>query len=209
MSVYLTNIRTQFAPPINMQFQKAKAFILDKLEKELPKELTYHTLAHVNDVCSAAENIASLERVDEYEMKLLLTGALFHDAGFISGPDCHEEESCRIAARYLPGYNYSPEEIDRVCGIIMATKIPQSPKNHLEEIICDADLDYLGRDDFFPISDGLRTEFTNAGLVNNENDWNKLQVKFFEHHHFFTKTAIELRKQKKEQHLAIVKSKIT
>jgi uncharacterized protein len=191
-----------------MQFQKAKAFILNKLEKELPKSLTYHTLAHVKDVCRAAENIALLEHISKYEMKLLLTGALFHDAGFIGRPDCHEEESCRIAAYYLPVYNYSSEEIERICGIIMATKIPQSPNNHLEEIICDADLDYLGRDDFFPISEDLYAEFTQAGLVHNENDWNKLQVKFFESHRFFTKAASALRQKKKGQHLAIIKSKI-
>jgi uncharacterized protein len=192
-----------------MQFQQAKEFILDKLKKELPKNLTYHTLAHVLDVCNAAENIGILERITKYEMKLLLTAALFHDAGFINDSKLHEEESCKIASQYLPGFGYTVDEIEKVNGIIMATKIPQSPKNHLEEIICDADLDYLGRDDFFGISDSLYTEFTDAGIVSNENDWNKLQVKFFEGHHYFTRAALKLRDPKKRAHLLMIKSKIS
>ena len=191
-----------------MQFKQAKEFILDKLKKELPENLTYHTLAHVLDVCNAAENIGILERITRYEMKLLLTAALFHDAGFISGSKFHEEGSCKMASEYLPGFGYTADEIEKVNGIIMATKIPQAPKNHLEEIICDADLDYLGRDDFFGTSDTLYTEFTDAGIVNNENDWNKLQVKFFESHHYFTKASLKLRQQKKNENLIAIKLKI-
>ena len=191
-----------------MQFKQVKGFILDKLKKELPENLTYHTLAHVLDVYNAAENIGTLERITKYEMKLLLTATLFHDAGFIDGPKCHEEGSCKMASEYLPGFGYTADEIEKVNGIIMATKIPQAPKNHLEEIICDADLDYLGRDDFFGISDTLYTEFTDAGIVNNENDWNKLQVKFFEGHSYFTKASLKLRQQKKDENLIAIKLKI-
>ena len=93
--------------------------------------------------------------------------------------------------------------------MIMATKIPQSPKNHLEEIICDADLDYLGRDDFFVIGDKLFAELSMYGIIDSENDWNKLQVTFLEKHHYFTKTALKNRKSKKEQHLVLIKSKIS
>jgi len=191
-----------------MQFQQVKTFILDKLTRELPKHLSYHNIAHVMDVYQAAENIGTLEHISEYDMQLLLTAALFHDAGFTRGANKHEEESCRIANQYLPDYGYTPDEIEKIDGIIMATKIPQLPKNHLEQIICDADLDYLGRDDFSPISDGLYKEFTEAGIVKNENDWNKLQVSFFNSHNYFTKSALKLRDKKKQEHLQLIKAKI-
>jgi uncharacterized protein len=191
-----------------MQFQQAKAFILEKLKKELPGYLFYHSVDHIIDVYQAAENIGISEHINEHDMKLLLTAALFHDAGFINGSDNHEQESCRIADRYLKQYDYTGDEIESIKGMIMATKIPQSPKNHLEEIICDADLDYLGRDDFFRISHKLYLEFANAGIVHNENDWDKLQAAFFEKHHFFTKTALKLRQKKKEEHLSSIRSKI-
>ena len=47
----------------------------------------------------------------------------------------------------------------------MATEIPQNPKTHLEMIMCDADLDYLGRYDFETISNNLYTEFLDFGFV--------------------------------------------
>ncbi len=191
-----------------MQFQQAKEFIINKLKKELPGYLVYHTVDHVMDVYQAAENIGKLENINEDNMQLLLTAVLFHDAGFIKGPNLHEEESCRIANQYLPAYGFSQCEMKTINGLILATKIPQTPKNHLEEIICDADLDYLGRDDFFPNGNKLYIEFIGAGIVKNENDWNKLQVSFLESHHYFTSTALKLRQEKKEEHLELVRLKI-
>jgi len=191
-----------------MQFERAKEVILEKLNKELPKHLSYHSVSHVTDVYTAAEYIGMLEQINKNDMKLLLTAALFHDAGFMHGPNSHEEESCRIANHYLPGFNYAIDEIEKINGMIMATKLPQMPKTALEEIICDADLDYLGRDDFFPISNNLYAEFSYAGIVNNENDWNKIQVAFFEKHHYFTNSAVRLRQKKKEENLSLIKAKI-
>ena len=191
-----------------MQFKEVKDFIINKLQAGLPQKLTYHNVGHVLDVYQAAELIGSREGISENDMKLLLTAALFHDSGFLNSPTSHEEESCGIANQYLPGYGYQPAEIAVIKGIIMATKIPQLPKTHLEEIICDADLDYLGRDDFFPISDSLYLELRSAGIVNNENDWNKIQVSFFNSHHYFTKTSVTLRQQKKDEHLEQIKLKI-
>jgi hypothetical protein len=141
-------------------------------------------------------------------MQLLLTAALYHDAGFINVSNCHEEESCRLANQYLPTYGYSAGDLKKINGMIMATRLPQLPKNHLEEIIADADLDYLGRDDFFPISDLLYAEFSLSGIVNNWNDWNKLQVNFFEGHHYFTASVLNLRQNMKQQNLLKIKSKI-
>jgi hypothetical protein len=87
----------------------------------------------------------------------------------------------------------------------MATRIPQSPKTHLEEIICDADLDYLGRDDFEVISNYLRNEFFHLGIVNTEEEWMQVQIKFFESHQYFTKTTREKRSRKKMKHLEQLK----
>lgn len=192
----------------DMQFENAGKFILNKLSNELPQHLFYHSVEHIDDVYAAAEKLGKQENISDYEMKLLLTAAWFHDSGFLKGAKGHEEESCRIARQFLPDYNYSNEEIECICGMIMATQIPQSPKNHLEEILADADLDYLGRDDFFTIGDKLFAELSIFGFLNTEDDWNRLQVRFLESHHYFTPTAIQQRQAKKEAHLTLVKSKI-
>lgn len=191
-----------------MEFEKVKKFILAKLRKELPRSLTYHSLGHIKDVYKAAQKLAKLEGVSGEELTLLLTAVLFHDSGFLIQQKEHERVGCDIARKYLPEYGYNDKQIEVICGMIMATRIPQTPHNKLEQIICDADLDYLGRDDFFTIGNTLYDELCMYGLIQTENDWNKLQVRFLEGHHYFTDSAIRLRKEKKDSHLAYVRSQI-
>jgi uncharacterized protein len=191
-----------------MEFKKVKKFILTKLKKELPKNLTYHSANHIKDVYAAAKTLAKMEKVTGEDRTLLLTAVLFHDSGFLWQHYEHEQVSCEIVREYLPAYGYTLEQIERICGMIMATKIPQSPKNKLEEIICDADLDYLGRDDFFAIGNGLYKELCMYGIIDNENDWNKVQARFLDKHKFFTESAKKLRKGQKDEHVEIVKSKL-
>jgi uncharacterized protein len=191
-----------------MQFDSTKSFILEKLKSELPQQFTYHCFDHTLDVYNAAKKIGEAEGIDSHEMTLLLTAALYHDSGFIVGAPNHEERSCTITSQYLLDFDYTTKEIDQINGLIMATRLPQSPRNKLEDIICDADLDYLGRDDFFTISNLLFEEFKTTGVVKTYLEWNKLQVAFFESHHYFTKTSQTLRTQKKQANLDIIRSKI-
>ena len=191
-----------------MQFENAGKFIVQKLRNELSPQLSYHSINHVLDVYAAAEKIGAAEKISAAETKLLLTAARFHDSGFIKGAKDHEEESCRIARETLPGFDFQLNEIEQICGMIMATKIPQSPKNHLEEILADADLDYLGRDDFFTIGNQLFKELVNFGAIKTVRQWDELQVRFLESHHYFTKTALQLRQAKKLEHQEQIKAKL-
>ena len=188
-------------------FQNLKELVFGKLEKELPAHLSYHNIDHTIDVVHATESIAAKEGIDENDKRLLLTAALFHDTGFLSGREGHETASCAIVRRYLPEYNYQPVEIEAICGMIMATRLPQSPKNQLEQILCDADLDYLGRDDFFVLSNRLFDELLSEKLLNNENEWNIEQTGFMDNHRYFTKTSVKLRQPKKEQYIEVIRSK--
>jgi uncharacterized protein len=92
--------------------------------------------------------------------------------------------------------------------MIRATRIPQSPKTILEQVICDADLDYLGRSDFYTIGEGLFKEFLHQGIVHNDMEWNQLQIKFLDAHRYFTKSANVKRESVKQQHLREVKKKV-
>lgn len=181
----------------SMNFEKAKEFILEKLENELPKHLKYHNIEHILDVYQASVKYAELEGINIEDTTLLKTASLFHDSGFIVQAEGHEQISCDITQQHLPDFGYTQEQIDKIKGMIMATKIPQSPANHLEEILADSDLDYLGRDDFEQISERL---FEELGLTD-RNQWNKIQISFFEKHSYFTESAKRLRKEKKQQNL--------
>ena len=131
-----------------MNVEGAKKFIIEKLQNELANNLFYHGLHHTIDVCRAAHRFAALEKISGEEYHLLMTAAHYHDAGFLHVYSAHEQEGVQIVQQVLPNYGYSSAQIDTIAGMILATKLPQSPKTHLEQIMCDADLDYLGRKDF-------------------------------------------------------------
>lgn len=190
-----------------MKFEQARGFILNKLKNELPAELIYHRVEHTEGVYEACEQLAGHENISQYDTRLLLTAACYHDSGFLVDPEGHEEISCQIAREFLPGYEYTEKELNQVCGMIMATKIPQSPKNHLEEILADADLDYLGRDDFSLWSNKLYLEWKALGKLNETENWDEIQIDFLNKHHYFTKTALRLRLPKKTKHVAELKAK--
>ena len=188
-------------------FTSIKQPILSRLEDELDSRLGYHNIAHTLDVLEQAEVIAIQEKVtDKHDVLLLKTAAIFHDSGFLFVYKNHEEKGCEIASESLKNV-FSEEDIKKVCGMIMATKIPQTPNTLLEQIICDADLDYLGRNDFEPISRNLYKEFIIFKIIPEDIIWDHIQIKFFESHHYFTGTSISKRNGKKLKHLNILKER--
>ena len=192
-----------------IQFTDIQEIILDKLEKELPEYLYYHNVKHTVDVVTEVELIGWGEGCTDEEILLLKTAGLFHDAGHTVAYDNHEFHGTQLAREMLPKYNYSPEQIERICSIIMATKLPPKPTDLLENIICDSDLDYLGRSDFIPVSNTLYEELKAQNKIGSLNDWNKLQVKFISGHQYFTGTARSLREVNKQQQIERIQSLIT
>ena len=185
-----------------MNVLAAEDFIIGELRKKLSENLFYHGLHHTLDVTRAAMELAEQERItDARSLILLKTAALYHDSGFLNTYQNHEEEGCRIAKAALPGFGYSGQEIEIICGIIMTTKIPQSAQTNLEKIICDADLDYLGRDDFEPIAETLFRELKERNLISDLKAWNEVQINFFKSHEYWTNSAKKNRNDLKQKHL--------
>ncbi|MDD2278123.1 MAG: adenylate/guanylate cyclase domain-containing protein [Bacteroidales bacterium] len=180
-------------------------FVYEKLEKGLPKELYYHNLKHTVDVYTQVELIGRSEDVGYEDLLLLKTAALLHDAGHLIDYDTHEEMGVRLAREILPEYQYSDKQIDKISELIMSTKLPPQPKNLLEEIMCDADLDYLGRADFIPVSNTLYKELHEHGKIGTLREWNDMQTKFIAKHSYFTKTARKLRNVNKKSQLDKIK----
>jgi uncharacterized protein len=183
-----------------MNFQSAKIFILNELDALSPA-LTYHGKHHTLDVYAVSEQLCISEKVSERDTTLVLTAALLHDSGFLRHYREHEAHSCRFAQELLPNFGYTEGSIRKVCSLIKATKIPQSPKNLLESILCDADLDYLGRDDFYDIGQTLYHEMRTLKMIQSEDDWNAMQIRFLEKHTYFTDTNLQERTALKDKHL--------
>jgi uncharacterized protein len=185
-----------------MRYRAAKYFILNKLRSDLPQGLTYHGLHHTMDVWRRASALCVAEGIKGRMATLVKTAALLHDSGFLKNKhEGHEQQGCLLAKEILPDFDYSNEDIELVCGMIMATKIPQSPATLPERIICDADLDYLGRDDFHKIGGSLFKELSLYNIIQEEKAWNRIQVSFLSAHRFHTQTNQQFREPVKQAYL--------
>lgn len=187
-------------------YSGAESYFLERLKNELSPDLFYHGYHHTLDVQDACRKIAIAENISADEKQLLRIAAAIHDAGFIYLYKDHEEKGCEMAKEALPSFGFNEEQINTICGMIMATKIPQTPHNKLEEIIADADLDYLGRTDVYPIAQTLFEELKLFANIHDEDTWNKIQINFLKGHHYFTDYSIEKRNPGKTQYLSELES---
>jgi len=206
----LKNLREQLAMDPDLptaDFEAAEKQIVDLLKSKMPN-LQYHNMDHIYDVLNAALLIAESEHVSGEEVKLLRLAALYHDAGFIHSPKNHEERGANMARGNLPLFCFNEEQIATICNMIIATRIPQTPTTPLDKILCDADLDYLGRDDFYEIGGRLLEELKAQGVVETEREWNLVQKTFLESHRYHTRFSKENREAKKHQHIQEIIAKV-
>ena len=180
---------------------KLRRRALNLLRTELTDELRYHGIDHTLEVLKVCNEYIRREKISSDEAQLLRTGAICHDLGFTVSYYDHEEHSVVIAIDLMRKYNYSEKNIKAVIGLINATKVPQSPKNHLEKILCDADLDYLGRKDYKNISDLLFQELNAFGQISSKKAWREMQINFLENHEYHTPFARKNRQPGKEKRL--------
>ena len=171
-------------------------FVVDLLKNKIPPFYYYHNYEHTLYVVDKAIEIGKKENCSEHEMDLVKAAALWHDTGFIKTYLDHEQESCILAAKYLPQFGYNAEEINQICGMIMATKIPQSPKNKLEEIVADADLEYLATDAAAEKAGHLFQEWKRLDPLLTDEECQRREISFLKAHHYFTNFC----KEKKEPH---------
>jgi uncharacterized protein len=159
-------------------------------------------VAHTrDDVVPAARRLASLEGVDGEALLLLTTAAFYHDLGFIEQYTENELIGVRIATEVLPLFGYGPTQIDVIGNIIMATRLPQTPHTLPEMIMADADLDVLGRDDFWIRNAALRAELRAYGRQTSDEEWYRNQLEMLRTHRYFTDSARSLRDAGKQRHL--------
>ncbi|MET0759581.1 MAG: HD domain-containing protein [Flavobacterium sp.] len=179
--------------------------VMDCLKTQLAPFLIYHQWKHTQHVLEKAEFIARQENTIEEDILLIKTAALFHDAGFINNiNEGHEEESIRLAEKKLPEFGYKKNEIEIIVGMIRATIIPQTPNTKLECILADADLEYLGTDNFERIGNKLYLELKHYNPNLSLYEWNEFQINFLQSHFYHTKYCIQNRTAVKEKNLKLL-----
>jgi predicted metal-dependent HD superfamily phosphohydrolase len=191
-----------------IKYYSVETEVLRMLEEQLPQNLYYHSVKHTREVIQVVEHLALCEGVRDEGLFLLKTAALFHDLGFTQQYEHNESIGVELAQKILPDFGYSDLHIQTVSELIFATEVPHKPVNKLQEILCDADLGYLGTDDFEIISQKLKQELIEKGKIHSDKQWDEMQVPFLENHRYFTPTAIASLAPKKEENLAAVKNRL-
>ncbi|WP_439184695.1 adenylate/guanylate cyclase domain-containing protein [Carboxylicivirga taeanensis] len=189
-----------------IQFMDIQEELLDILEQKLPENLYYHNIKHTIDVVTEVELIGWAEGLSEENILVLKLAALFHDSGHTIDYHDHEMHSAKIARDILKNYNYPKEQIDTVCRLILSTQFPPQPKDILEQVICDSDLDYLGRSDFIPVSNTLYQELKERSMIGTIQEWNHKQLAFIRMHQYHTETARNLREVNKQSQIERLES---
>lgn len=188
---------------------KATADYVDKyMDKHDLSKLRFHNNIHIKEVVEAVNKMANYYNLNEQDRAVVILSAYFHDIGYCdSDKEGHEERGADIAEAFLKEKNMDAQLISAIRGCILATKMPQTPKNLLEEIVCDADLFHFGSDWFDVRNKLMRQEAGACGYGLNKEDWRRNTIKLMEEHHYHTEYGRNLLDQKKQQNIESLKKK--
>ncbi|MGD2097828.1 MAG: HD domain-containing protein [Desulfobacterales bacterium] len=181
-------------------------YIRELFKDELPAGIKYHDAEHTlhptRGVVAVANRLALTENISEHDRELLIAAAYFHDTGYIREYDKNEPIAARMAGRILKLVGYKPAEIKKIQKMILATDLARKPQSLVEEILCDADLDHLGRDDFFKRDGKLRKGKRARGIdVSDEAKWYKGTLRLLKKHKYYTESQKKLREEKKQKNI--------
>lgn len=184
--------------------EKAENYALNFIQENKTANYCFHDATHMDDVVSATQEMAAYYKLPEQDRFALVFAAYFHDLGYcVGGADGHEQRSVDLAMNFLQREGIPDELRDKVKGCILATRVPQSPKNLLEEIICDADLFHLGSDAFEMRNQLMHQEAEKVvGTKIPKNQWRQQTIQLLNNHSYYTSYAQRKLIEGKRKHIA-------
>lgn len=179
--------------PLLISAKKHALFLVESVD-----HYPYHNIAHTLEVYNRAYYLCQQEELSEEQTEDVLLASLFHDTGFAKQYPKNEPIGADIAEEFLLLQGIEKPRIERIRNIILATILFSKPQTICEEIIQDADLDNLGRDDCFSRTDAYRRE------LKVYTDFNELSFRTFTKNllgtfHFNTKTQKQERSAKQKE----------
>ena len=199
--------------PHTPRLEMVDQYIRELFRDELPGAIKFHDANHTlhpdRGVVAVANRIALSEDISEHDRELLIAAAYFHDTGYIRKYDKNEPIAARMAGRILKLIGYTPEEIEKIQQMILATDLGREPKTHVEKILCDADLDNLGREDFFKLDGKLREGRHSRGLdVSDDTKWYRGTLAVIQNHQYYTDSQKKLRENGKQKNIKKLLNKL-
>ena len=182
---------------------ESESYISALLAEKLPSTIIYHDFDHVLRVKKYAETIGEHTKLTSEEMNILRICALFYNTGYTGSYDQCREESIVIASSFLAEHDVDQQTIGHMAEIIMATKLPQNPKDKIAEVLCDADMMYIAAENAIEQFDLLFDETAMSKPKPAKRQvFEKNLIDYFTNHSYFTEYGKTLLQPKKE---AVVK----
>ena len=196
-------------PRLKMVDQYIRALFRDELPLGIKYHDANHTLHPTRGVVAVANRIAIAENISEHDRELLIAAAYFHDTGYIREYDKNEPIAARMAGRILKLIGYKPNEIEKIQKMILSTDLACEPKTHFEKILCDADLDHWGREDFFKLDGKIREGRRARGIdVSDDIKWYKGTLEIITKHQYHTESQKKMRAEKKQKNIGTLLNKL-
>jgi predicted metal-dependent HD superfamily phosphohydrolase len=170
--------------------------------------LVFHNIDHTKNVVERAQEIAAHYKLSEMDTLAIYVAAWFHDTGHLfTEMEKHEEKSVELMTEFMHKEGVGDDVIARIAGCIMATRLPATPKNLLEEIVCDADTYHLGTKEFKETNKLVKKEFALRGYNTLVHDWTNSTIELLNKHTFFTAYCKILLEEKKRKNIEWLEGK--
>ena len=181
--------------------KEVEAHVKTFFHENVSAQYVFHDYMHTVQVVEAVNALAESSNVAGTDLQLLQLAAWFHDTGYSKGPDDHESRSTRFAHGFLKD-KVSEADLATISGCILATRMPQSPEDLLQRIMCDADLSHLGMKNYWDRTGKIREELAKArNIIMNEQDWIDFEINFMVNHEYHTAAARALYDERKAKHI--------
>ncbi len=186
----------------------ANEHVRNLFKQNKSEKLVYHNYKHTDDVVKSAKSISKECGLTKRETELLLLAAWFHDTGYLTKYDGHEEISVNYATEFLSKYNFTEEDKNIIASAIRATRFPQTPKTLLEEVLCDADLSHLSKKGYMKRFKLLRLEWELFNRSPKVENWRQSNMEFFCQHQYHTEYALVIFARGKAKNYFKLKTKL-
>lgn len=158
-----------------------QTFVDEAFESADCSKLFYHSYGHTLSVVKSVEEITEKLQFSTHQQQLLVAAAYWHDIGYLSGYDNHEDRGIELAKTHLPQWQVSNIDIEQICSYIAATKLRTRAASPEAAILADADIFYGIGSSFFDRGPLLRKEWEACkALYYSERDWQQLQLDFLQ-----------------------------
>lgn len=166
---------------------------LSYLAEHLHKRYTYHNADHTLNVCNAVKLFAEKSTLSPGTTLALRIAAVFHDFGYLQQSFDNEKLALPYLKEFGDRFKIDEPILQQSGDLILETTFPYAPVTPAGKLLCDADIEYIGREEFFQQAELFRRELAADNIVYTDKQWWTMEIEFLQTNTFFTPVCQGLR----------------